>query len=204
MQPMSVIFTVPEDGLPDILKRERAGATLEVTAYDRSGSTKLATGTLVAIDNQISTSTGTVNLRAQFDNDDGALFPNQFVNIELLVDTLTGIEIIPASAIQRGAPGTFVFTVKPDKTVAVQPVKLGPGSADKIAVLSGLAAGTEVVIDGADKLREGAKVTLHSEAGTPAGGGKSGGGKSGGGKPGGGRPGGAKSGGANGQPQATP
>jgi multidrug efflux system membrane fusion protein len=201
MQPMSVIFSVPEDNLPDILKRERAGASLQATAYDRSGATKLATGTLIAIDNQIATSTGTVSLRAQFDNEDGALFPNQFVNIELLVNTLTGVEIVPASAIQRGAPGTFVFAVKPDNTVAVQPVKLGPSSGEKVAVLSGLADGTQVVIDGADKLRAGSKVTLHSEAGAPAGGAGSGGSKSGGANSGShARP----AGGGNGQPQATP
>ncbi len=179
IQPMSVIFTVTEDDLPAILKRVVADAELEATAYDRSGAVKLATGTLVAIDNQISTSTGTVNLRAAFDNRDGALFPNQFVNIALLVDTLAGTDIVPASAIQRGAPGTFVYTVKADNTVAVQPIKLGPTDGDNVAVLSGLEPGVKVVIDGADKLKDGAKVVLHDEGGGKSGGGKSGGKKSG-------------------------
>ncbi|HUC63297.1 MAG TPA: MdtA/MuxA family multidrug efflux RND transporter periplasmic adaptor subunit [Alphaproteobacteria bacterium] len=189
MQPISVIFSVPEDELPAILKRFNSGAKLAVTAFDRSGTVKLATGTLAAIDNEISTSTGTVNMRAEFDNADEALFPNQFVNVALLVDTLKDTELVPSSAIQRGAPGTFVFVVKPDRTVAVQTVKLGPSTADKVAVLSGLAAGTEVVIDGADKLKEGAKVALHSESGPAPGSGKSGAAAPGGKRPGPGSPG---------------
>ena len=173
MKPISVIFTVPEDNLRAIIKRLNAGATLLVTAFDRSGITELASGTLTTLDNQIDPSTGTVKLRAQFDNADGVLFPNQFVNVQLLVDSLPDATLVPVAAIQRGAPGTFVYVVKPDETVAVQPVKLGPGNADHVAVASGLALGDIVVIDGADKLRDGAKVTLPSarsnQAAAPAG-----------------------------------
>jgi multidrug efflux system membrane fusion protein len=171
VQPITVIFTLPEDNLPPVLKRLRAGASLAVTAYDRSQQTKLATGTLNTVDNQIDVTTGTVKLRAQFANDDESLFPNQFVNIQLLVDTQHDALIVPTSAIQRGAPGTFVYAVQPDSTVKVAPVKLGPTANDKVAITSGLAVGDKVVTDGADKLRDGAKVTLASEpsaSGSPA------------------------------------
>jgi multidrug efflux system membrane fusion protein len=142
------------------MKRRRAGATLPVTAYDRSNKVKLATGTLATVDNQVDTTTGTVKLKAQFDNEDESLFPNQFVNIQLLVDVLKDATVIPVAAIQRGAPGTYVYVIKPDDTVAVQAVKLGPAEAGKVAVRSGLAPGDRVVVDGADKLRDGAKVLV--------------------------------------------
>jgi multidrug efflux system membrane fusion protein len=135
---------------------------LPVIAYDRSGSTELAKGKLDTVDNQIDTTTGTVKLRAIFDNDEGVLFPNQFVNVKLVVDTLHDSVLVPNSAIQRGAPGTFVYLVKPDRTVAVQKVKLGPTDGQHIAILSGLEPGASVVVDGADRLRDGAKVTLAS------------------------------------------
>ena len=160
LQPISVIFTVPEDSLPAIMKRFNAGGVLQVTAYDRTRSSKLATGKLISVDNQIDTATGTVKMRAQFANDDDALFPNQFVNVQLRVDTMHDVIIIPAAAVQRGTPGTYVYVVKPDHTVRVQPVRLGPAQGDREAVLDGLAEGDSVVIDGADKLRDGAKVTL--------------------------------------------
>lgn len=165
IQPITVIFTLPEDNLPAVLKRLNAGATLEVTAYDRSQTTKLATGQLMTIDNQIDTTTGMVKLRAQFDNDDGMLFPNQFVNVRLLLDMLHDATIAPVSAIQRGAPGTYVYLVRPDGTVAVRPVKLGPTAGERVAIESGLAPGDVVVVDGADKLRDGAKVTLPGTSG---------------------------------------
>jgi multidrug efflux system membrane fusion protein len=155
-----------------VLKRLRAGASLTVTAYDRSQQTKLATGTLSTVDNQIDVTTGTVKLRAQFTNDDESLFPNQFVNIQLLVDTQHDALIVPTSAIQRGAPGTFVYAVQPDSTVKVAPVKLGPTANDKVAITSGVAVGDKLVTDGADKLRDGAKVSLATE---PAAAGASGG-----------------------------
>jgi multidrug efflux system membrane fusion protein len=169
LHPISVIFTLPEDDLPQIMKRMRDGATLTVTAFDRTNTIKLAAGTLSTVDNQIDTSTGTVRLRADFDNADNTLFPNQFVNVTLLTDTLAGATVVPASAIQRGAPGTFVYVVKPDHTVAVQPVKLGPSAGDKVAITAGLEVGTQIVVDGADKLREGATVTLPGESAGPAG-----------------------------------
>jgi multidrug efflux system membrane fusion protein len=158
LQPISVIFTLPEDSLPEVMKRVRAGAALPVTAYDRTGSTELAEGKLDTVDNQIDTTTGTVKLRAVFDNRDEVLFPNQFVNVKLLVNTLHDADIVPASAIQRGAPGTFVYVVKPDRTVGVQEVRLGPTDRRRVAVLSGLEPGDNVVIDGTDRLRDGAKV----------------------------------------------
>jgi multidrug efflux system membrane fusion protein len=160
IQPITVIFSLPEDELPAVMKRLRAGATLPVTAYDRGNRVKLATGTLATVDNQVDTTTGTVKLKAQFANEDESLFPNQFVNIQLQVDMLKDATVIPTAAIQRGAPGAYVYAIKADNTVAVQPVALGPAEAGKIAVQSGLAPGDRIVVDGADKLRDGAKITL--------------------------------------------
>jgi multidrug efflux system membrane fusion protein len=162
LQPITVVFTVPEDNVAQIVRRLHANATLPVTAYDRSGTTKLATGTLTAIDSQIDTTTGTLKLKAQFANDDDSLFPNQFVNVKLLVDVLHGATVIPASAVQHGAPGTFVYLVNQDSTVTARPVTLGPSSNDRVAVQSGLSPGDRVVVDGADRLRDGAKVALRA------------------------------------------
>jgi multidrug efflux system membrane fusion protein len=160
LQPISALFTLPEDNLPQIMKRLGEGAQLQATAYDRTESTKLATGKLVSMDSQIDDTTGTIKMRAQFDNTDNVLFPNQFVNIELLVDTLKDVIIIPSASVQRGAPGTFVYLVKSDNTVTVKTIKLGPSQGDNIAVTDGLQEGDKIVVDGADKLREGAKITL--------------------------------------------
>jgi membrane fusion protein, multidrug efflux system len=160
LQPISVIFSVPEDNLPAVMKRLAAGATLSVTAFDRSQTTTLATGTLTTVDNVIDTATGTVKMRAQFDNKDSALFANQFVNVQLLIDTLKDVIVLPSSAIERGAPGTFVYTVKSDSKAAMTPVKLGASAGDNVAVLSGLNVGDTVVSDGADKLKDGADVLL--------------------------------------------
>lgn len=168
MQPITVIFAVPEDNLPAIMRRLREGATLPVTAYDRSQTNKLATGHVTTVDNQIDTATGTVKLRAEFDNQDESLFPNQFVNLRMVVDVLHDATVVPSSAIQRGEPGTFVYLVKPDNTVTVRPVTLGPTAAGKVAVRSGLELGDQVVVDGADKLREGAQVTLPGQGGGDA------------------------------------
>jgi len=167
MQPITVIFTLPEDNVPALMKRLRDGAELQVTAFNRNQTVKLATGKLLTIDNQIDPTTGTVKLRAIFDNEDGALFPNQFVNAQLLLDVMHGATVIPTAAVQRGAPGTFVYLIKPDNTVAVAPVKLGPVDGERVAVLSGLSPGDRVVVDGADKLRDGAKVALRGEGGGP-------------------------------------
>jgi multidrug efflux system membrane fusion protein len=160
LKPISVIFTTPEDNLPTILARLRAGATLPVTAFDRSGTRQLARGELKTVDNQVDTTTGTLKLRAQFPNDDESLFPNQFVNVQLLVDTLQGTTVLPTAAIQRGSPGTFVYLVNPNNTVSVRVVSLGPSDGDRVAVQSGLAPGDKVVIDGADKLRDGARIAI--------------------------------------------
>jgi membrane fusion protein, multidrug efflux system len=169
-QPITVIFPVPEDNLPQIQKRLIEATSLPITAFDRSGAKKLGAGELKIVDNQIDTTTGTVKLRAQFDNGDNALFPNQFVNVTLLVDTLKGTTVIPTAAVQRGAPGTFVYLLNTkDQTVTVQKVKLGTSSGERIAVEEGLSAGDYVVIDGADKLRGGAKVVPRDTSGTAVG-----------------------------------
>jgi len=164
LQPITVIFPVPEDYVPDIQQRLSQGATLSVVAYDRANRKKLATGKLLTLDNQIDTTTGTVKLRAIFDNEDGALFPNQFVNVELLQNTLHDQLIIPEAAVRRGAPNgvvsTFVYLVKPDNTVTVRPVVLGTLDGDHVAVQSGLVAGDTVVTEGGDRLRDGARVLL--------------------------------------------
>lgn len=158
LQPISVIFTVPEDRVGLVMQRLLADSRLPVEAWDRSEKNKLATGTLITVDNQIDPTTGTIKLRAQFSNDDSALFPNQFVNARLLVDVLKDAIVIPAAAVQRGAQGQFVYVVQPDSTVTVRPVRLGPAQGERIAVLEGIKAGDVVVVDGADKLREGARV----------------------------------------------
>jgi membrane fusion protein, multidrug efflux system len=169
LQPISVIFTLPEDSLPGVLARLHAGAKLPVTAYDRTGVTKIDTGTLETVDNQIDPTTGTVKLRAVFPNPNLILFPNQFVNVQLLVNTLNDTDIVPTAAIQRGEPGTFVYVVKPNHTVAAQPVTLGPSTSESVAVTKGVAPGQLVVIDGADRLKDGAEVKI-AETSTPSGG----------------------------------
>jgi multidrug efflux system membrane fusion protein len=160
LDPISAIFTLPEDQLPAVMKRLAGGAELPVTAFDRTDSTKLADGKLTAVDNQIDTTTGTVKLRAQFANPDNVLFPNQFVNIQVLVDTLHDVVVAPVAAILRGAPGTFVYVAKDDGTVSMRVVKLGVTEGDNVQVTDGLAAGDKVVTDGTDKLRDGAKYKL--------------------------------------------
>ena len=168
LQPITVVFTLPEDEVPPIMRRLRAGASLPVVALDRARSTALATGQLSTVDNQIDTSTGTVKLKAEFDNSDESLFPNQFVNVQLLVDTLHDATVIPNAAVLRGAPGTFVYMIKPDDSVAVQPVSLGPQDGDRVAIRSGLSPGDRVVVDGADRLKDGAKVSLRGGEGDAA------------------------------------
>ena len=169
LQPITVLFTLPEDSVQSVMKQLNAGATLQAVAYDRSQTTKLATGALATVDNQIDTTTGTFKLKAQFDNTDNSLFPNQFVNIQLRVQTLHDETVIPTAAVQRGAPGTFVYLVKPDDTVGVQVIKLGPTEGEKVAVRSGLSVGDRVVVDGADKLRDGAKIALRPASSGAAG-----------------------------------
>jgi membrane fusion protein, multidrug efflux system len=164
LQPISVLFTVPEDNLQAISKRIQSGAVLPATALDRSGANKIADGTLQTFDSQIDQTTGTIKLRAQFPNEDRALFPNQFVNIRLLLDTHKDVTTISTAGVQRGVPGTFVYLISDDSTVSVRPVQLGITDGDRVEVLSGLKPGERVVIDGADKLRDGAKIIIRSEA----------------------------------------
>ncbi|HVB90245.1 MAG TPA: MdtA/MuxA family multidrug efflux RND transporter periplasmic adaptor subunit [Beijerinckiaceae bacterium] len=162
LRPISVIFSIPEDELPQVMARLKAGAKLPVTIFDRNNTHQLATGVLDTIDNQIDTTTGTVKLRASFANADESLFPNQFVNARVLVDTLTGVTLVPNAAVQRGAPGTFVYVVKPNKTVSVAPIKIGPSDALDTTVVSGLSPGQLLVTDGADRLSEGARVIVQN------------------------------------------
>ena len=164
VQPITVLFTIPEDNVSAIAKRVHDGAVLTAEALDRTNSQKIADGKLLTFDNTIDITTGTIKLRAQFANEDNALFPNQFVNIQLLVDTVKNQVIIPNSAVRRGAPNgvtsTFVYVVNQDRTVGVRPVTLGVVDGERVAVLSGLKSGEIVVTEGADRLRDGATVLL--------------------------------------------
>ncbi|MFT4116125.1 efflux RND transporter periplasmic adaptor subunit [Bradyrhizobium sp.] len=169
LQPISVLFTLPEDNLQAVAKRLHDGATLPVTAYDRSGTTKLAEGTLGTFDSQIDQTTGTIKLRAQFPNEARTLYPNQFVNVKLLLDTHKGVTTIPTAGVQRGVPGTFVYLANDDGTVSVRKVQLGITDGDRVEVQSGLDPNQKIVIDGADKLREGAKIVARPATGTDAG-----------------------------------
>ena len=160
VQPITVIYPVPEDNVPRIVKRVQSGQEVAVEAFDRSGKNKLATGRLLTFDNQIDTATGTVKLKAESPNQDAALFPNQFVNVRMAVETRQDVTLVPSAAIQRGAPGTFVFLVKQDQSVGMTPVKLGATEGENTEVQSGVDPGNLVVVDGADKLRDGSKVEL--------------------------------------------
>jgi membrane fusion protein, multidrug efflux system len=160
LQPITVTFGLPEDSVPQVTRRLHTGATPVVEAYARNQQTRLATGRLIAIDNQIDTATGTVKLKGEFANRDGALFPNQFVNVRIVVDVRHGATTIPSAAIQRGAQGTFVFVVQDDRTVTVRPVKVGPVQGEVAAIENGIVPGEIVVVDGLDKLREGGKVEV--------------------------------------------
>ncbi|MGH8599983.1 MAG: MdtA/MuxA family multidrug efflux RND transporter periplasmic adaptor subunit, partial [Burkholderiales bacterium] len=168
MQPITVIYSIPEDSLPAVLKRLHAGAPMPVEAWDRDLKTKLATGSVMAVDNQIDVTTGTIRIKAKFVNTDEDLFPNQFVNVRMLVDVKQDATVIPSAAIQAGTSGSFVYVVKPDHTVAMQPVTVGPQENGNSAIDSGLKPGELVVVDGADKLRNGAKVELAGQHGGAA------------------------------------
>jgi len=163
LQPISVIFTTSEDNLAAILKPLHAGTKMSVTAYDRANTTPLEAGFLETVDNQIDTTTGTVKLRATFDNKESMLFPNQFVNTKLLVDVIKNATIVPTSAVLNGSSGAFVYVVKPDNTVTVRNVKTGPVDGERTSIKSGLQTGERVVIDGSDRLKEGAKITIPAE-----------------------------------------
>lgn len=160
MHPISVLFTVPETELPVVLESMREGKPLRVEAWDRAETSKLAEGTLQTVDNQIDTTTGTVKLRARFDNQDERLFPNQFVNIRLRVETVAGATVIPSAAVQRASFGTFVYVVQPDSTVTIREITLGPAESGRVAIASGLAPEEQVVLEGVDELTEGAKIEV--------------------------------------------
>jgi membrane fusion protein, multidrug efflux system len=159
LQPIAVLFSIPEDYLPQVLKRLRANPNLPVDAYDRNGTEKLANGTLLTVDNQIDPTTGTSKLKAVFNNSDNTLFPNQFVNVELRLDTRQGAIIVPAAAVQRGPQGSFVYLVKEGKAF-VRPVTTGLSQGNDVSIDKGLASGDQVVVDGADKLTDGTKVDI--------------------------------------------
>jgi len=169
VQPINVVFPIPQDRLPLVRRRLTSGAGMQVDAYDSDGKTLLGTGILLTTDNQIDTTTGTVKLKAEFPNRDAALFPNQFVNARLHLDRIDHALTIPSAAVQRGAPGLYAYVVKQDNTVQIRPLKLGPTEGDRVQVIDGLAANERVVVDGLDKLREGATVELIDAAGGTAG-----------------------------------
>jgi membrane fusion protein, multidrug efflux system len=171
LQPISAIFPIPEDNVTKVMQRLHEGATLGAEAYDRTNSAKLADGKVLTLDNQIDVTTGTVKLRALFDNKDNTLFPNQFVNIQLVVEDLKNQTVMPNAAVHRGAPNgvttTFVYLVNPDSTVSVRPVTLGVVDGENVAVTAGLTPGAVVVTEGGDRLRDGAPVQLPEAVGTP-------------------------------------
>jgi multidrug efflux system membrane fusion protein len=196
LQPITIIFSIPEDNLPDVVPQLAAGTALQVTAFDRANVKKLATGKISALDNQIDTTTGTVKVRAEFDNSDNALFPNQFVNAQLLIRTLQNVITVPTAAIQLGAPGSsgtsnaadsgnpgstslatpaanagapgyYVYVVNADDTVSVRQITIGPTDGSITAVNSGLATGERVVVDGTDRLRDGLHVSVSTLDGKP-------------------------------------
>lgn len=159
LQPIAVLFSLPQDNLPQVNAKLRAGVQLNVEAYDRDDTTKIAAGKLLTIDNQIDPTTGTYKLKSVFNNSDNALFPNQFVNIHLLVDTMRNLTIVPASAIQRGPQGTYVYAVAGDNIAKIRPVTVALTTANSVGLSSGVNAGDVVVVDGQDKLQDGSKVT---------------------------------------------
>jgi len=164
LQPITVVFSIPEDSLPPVLSKLKAGERLPVEAYDREQTNKLATGFLLTVDNQIDPNTGTVRFKAMFENKDNRLFPNQFVNARLLIDVRRDAVIIPAAAIQRGSQGTFAYVVKTaDRTVEIRPITIGEIQDNEASIRTGLSAGELIVTDGAERLRDGAKVELKGQ-----------------------------------------
>ncbi len=169
MKPTTVQFTVPQNALGKVQQQFNTGTKLVVNAYNSDNTQQIATGSLYALGNQMATSTGTINLRATFANDDEALFPNEFVNVTLLVDTLHNVVLVPTPAVQSGAPGDYVYLVKADQTVSVQKVTLGPSDGAHTVITAGLTAGQSVVVDGMDRLSDGAKIKVASaKPGSPA------------------------------------
>jgi multidrug efflux system membrane fusion protein len=164
LQPAAVVFTVPQDNVPAVMRRlqevQTSGSAIPVEAWDREQKAKLAEGALASADNQVDPQTGTVKLKAQFDNADGALFPNQFVNVRMKLDTLRDVVVVPSAAVQRGSQGLFVYIVRADNTVVQRPVKLGPAEGLRVSIAEGVAAGDVLVVDGMDRLRPGAQVEV--------------------------------------------
>ena len=169
LQPIAVLFSLPQDDLPQVSTKLRAGAQLTVDAFDRDDTQKIATGKLLTIDNQIDPSTGTYKLKSVFNNADTALFPNQFVNVHLLVDTKHNLTIVPAAAIQRGPQGTYVYAVASDNTVKIHAVTIAQTTGNRVGLSDGVNAGDLVVIDGQDKLQDGSKVTPTVSSGNNSG-----------------------------------
>ncbi len=163
LQPIAVLFSIPEDDLPLVLTGMKSGK-LPVEAYDRDLKTKLATGSLLTLDNQIDQNTGTIRLKAVFSNEDDSLFPNQFVNAKLLVGTMRGVVLVPTAAVQRSSQGTFIYVVQPDQTVQMRNVTVSATQGELAAIASGLKPGELAVTDGVDKLRQGAKVNVQLAA----------------------------------------
>jgi multidrug efflux system membrane fusion protein len=167
LQPISVVFTLPEDKIQALMQRWRNDKMIEVSAYDRAGKTKLATGKLTAIDNQIDTTTGTLKLKAQFDNNESILFANQFVNVKMRLDTLTGVTLVPSAAIQHDTQGPFVYVINQEKTAEIRHINLGPNETEDamVAVLSNLAANEVVVVEGTDRLKAGSRIDIAQKDG---------------------------------------
>jgi multidrug efflux system membrane fusion protein len=165
LQPIAVVFTIPEDNIPAVLDKLNAGANLPVEAYDRADQRQLSTGSLLTLDNQVDQTTGTVRLKAVFPNTDNHLFPNQFVNARLQLDVTRGATVVPAAALQRSPRGPFVYVVQADQTVEARPVTLGVTDGDDVAIDTGLRVGEPVVVDGAERLRDGSHVALQARSG---------------------------------------
>jgi membrane fusion protein, multidrug efflux system len=165
LQPIAVIFALPQDQLSQVLAKLHGNQQLPVDAYDRDDTTKIATGKLLTIDNQIDTTTGTYKLKSIFNNEKNDLFPNQFVNVHLLVDMKHNMTIVPTPAIQRGPQGTYVYVMQPDNIVKIAPVTVALSTSNSVGITSGIQPGDVVVTDGTDKLQEGSKVEPHSATG---------------------------------------
>jgi membrane fusion protein, multidrug efflux system len=182
VKPITVIFTLPEDNIPEVVKQVRTpGSSISVEAFNRDNTVKLASGTLATLDNTVDPTTGTFKLRAVFPNDDEVLFPNQFVNISMLIDVQHGATVVSTSAIERGQQGSFVYVVGADNKVSAKTVTLGPTEGERVAVLTGLSPNDKVVVDGADRLKEGMEVDPQFPSKSPGGGGPGGAGRTPGG-----------------------
>jgi multidrug efflux system membrane fusion protein len=168
MDPIDVVFAIPEDKIQSILEHTQNNEKLTVIALDREEGRELSVGVLSALDSQVDTATGTVKCKAEFSNKKSLLFPNQFVNVRLLLEVRHDALLVPSSAVQNGTNGSFVFVVKNDKSVTIQPVKVGPTEGGNIAIESNLKAGEIVVIDGTDRLREGSKIEIMQRVAAPA------------------------------------